>query len=169
MKEEKKPKTKPKNKAKPKTEKKKRGRKRKLDKKMIATIGELLEKGNYMNVVCNYVGISEATYYRWLDEGKTYKESEREIKDPDKLNLILLYETVQKATAKAEIGAVEGLLTHGDTQWQALAWFLERKYGQRWSLKQQIEHSGTLTNINKNIDLSSLSDEELEKELKKYE
>lgn len=143
-----------------------RGRKLKLNQEIIEKTVRLLSAGNYANTVCDYLGIGETTYYRWLQEGEKFSENKDRIKDKDKLLKIEFYESVKRANATAEIRAVSGILTAGEENWTALAWFLERKFSDRWSKKEKIEHSGRIDG-KQEISLSHLTDEQIKKELAK--
>ena len=56
---------------------------------------------------------------------------------------------VKKSQALAEVGAVAGILESGrNGNWQALAWFLERKFNDRWGRREFIKQEitdGTIT------------------------
>jgi hypothetical protein len=100
----------------------KRGRKSKLTPELIKQAAQLLSAGNYVNVVCQYLGIHESTWYKWLAEGE---ESPSGLKRE-------FCEAVKEASAGSEIRAITGILSAGKHSWQALAWFLERRYPDRW-------------------------------------
>ena len=100
-------------------------RKLKLTPKLIEDAAKLISEGNYDRTVINYLGIDPSTWYRWLQEGE---KAENGIKRD-------FYDTIKKASARSEVSAVKGILKAGKKQWQALAWYLERKYA-HWTLKQ---------------------------------
>ena len=133
------------------------GRKTKLTKELIAEAEKLLRAGNYACVVAEHLGIGETTWYAWIERGEKEKRGLfREFR-----------ESIKRAESTAEIGAVAGVLTAGrDGNWQALAWFLERKYPSRYGRRIVQEISGPgggpLEFEEKSPDLSILSDEELE-------
>jgi transposase len=118
------------------------GRKTKLTPQLIKNAERLLKGGNYVNTVCEYLGIGESTWYRWMEEGEQAQTGlKREF-----------WESIKKAEAEAEIRLITDLqkIADEDRSWQAIAWMLERKYPSRWGKKDrltaEIEHSGQITN-----------------------
>jgi hypothetical protein len=108
----------------------KAGRKLKLTPVFIKEAEKLLKAGNYANTVADYLNISESTWYEWLKLGE--KAQSGIYRD--------FWETIKKATAIAEVGAVSGILQAAqDGNWQAFAWFLERKFPNRWGRKDRNE------------------------------
>lgn len=112
----------------------------KLNNELIEKASDLISQGHYANVVCEYLGISEPTYYSYIKKGK---EDEAEGKDTIFLKFI---KSIKEAEAKAEMRHLQNILkTAQDGAWQASAWYLERKHKQRWSLKHEIEFQGEQT------------------------
>lgn len=103
-----------------------KGRKTKLTQQLIQQAAKLISEGNHDCTVVNYLGIDKSTWYKWMQEGETAESGLK--KD--------FFDTIKKAAAKSEVTAVKGILKAGKKQWQALAWYLERKFGERWALKQ---------------------------------
>lgn len=141
-------------------------KKTKLTDDMINNISKLLAAGNYITTVCEYLNIGQSTYFKWMSNGEKFVENKDKIKDTTKIQEIKLYEAVQKANASAEIRAVNEILT--DESWQSKAWYLERRFGDRWGRKEKIEHSGSIDG-KRDISLKHMSEEDLKKELEKYE
>jgi len=74
-------------------------------------------------VACQAVGIGETTFYEWLkDEGK-----------PDISDTI-----IEKAEATAIIRNLTIIQLAAQKNWQAAAWFLERKDYKNWGRREQI-------------------------------
>ena len=91
----------------------------------------------------------------WLQRGR---ESERR-------NIYSEFsEAVKKAEAAAELRAVSGIVAAGRRNWTAFAWYLERKYPDRWGrrdkIQQEISGPGGEP-VSVAVDLSVLTDEEL--------
>lgn len=114
------------------------GRKTKLTPALIKDAAKLLKGGNYVSTVCEFLGIGETTWYRWMKEGEVAKSGlKREF-----------WESIKKAEAEAEIRLITDLqkIAEADQKWQALAWMLERKYPDRWGRKDKVsadvQHSG---------------------------
>ena len=98
-----------------------------LTKDVADDLRDKLLRGLIEEQACNLVGISYSTYSNWLVSYPLFKEFIRRIK------------------AQVEYDALEHIkeAMEGGT-WPASAWFLERKYPQRYGkrdvLKQQIYH-----------------------------
>lgn len=108
------------------------GRKSKLTKKLISEAERLISAGNYANVTCQYLGIHVSTWCRWLQDaeaGATGLKQE-------------FYEAIKRAEATAEIRNVAIIQRAGQESWQASAWYLERKFHDRWGKKQSHEVTG---------------------------
>jgi|GEM_PF-1008511 len=124
---------------------------------ILNAIVESLGKGNGRVKTCKQVGISYETFTDWLDPKSPRFNSD-------------LSERIQKAegTGKIRIKEIcENVIMKAATDndkpiWQAAAWMLERKFPQEYGVKQNIDHTTKGESLNKKIDLSKLSDEELE-------
>lgn len=100
-----------------------------------------IASGSYCTVAALANGVDESTYFRWMKRGK---EAPR---DPDTDAPVIpederyceFYEAVKEAEAKAEVLAV-GRIQQAAAQgtWQASAWYLERKYPDRWGRKDHV-------------------------------
>jgi transposase len=110
------------------------GRKTKLTPEVHEKIVTALRAGNYQETAARYAGISEATFYRWLNESLAEGASKE---------LQQFREAVEKARADAEVRNVHLIQqAANDGTWQAAAWFLERSHHQRWGRKQSVELTG---------------------------
>ena len=114
------------------------GRKSKLTPEIQKTVCDNLRGGCYVLTACARAGISEATYYSWLQKGEEGKRPYLEF-----------LESVKKAEADAEALAVGTVLRVAfdpeRPNWQAAMTYLERRYPQRWGrrvVEAQVEHSG---------------------------
>ena len=131
------------------------GRRTKLTPELIEQAAKLISQGNYAQTVFQMLGIPESTWYGWLQRGR---ESERR-------NIYSEFsEAVKKAEAAAELRAVSGIVAAGRRNWTAFAWYLERKYPDRWGrrdkIQQEISGPGGEP-VSVAVDLSVLTDEEL--------
>ncbi|PTM58370.1 hypothetical protein [Desmospora activa] len=110
------------------------GRKSKLTPELIDKATKLIAAGNYVGTVCNYLGIGETTWYRWMSEGeKATRGRYREFRD-----------AIKRAESAAEMRAVNGIVQAGSKNWQALAWYLERKHPDRWGRREQMNLEGNI-------------------------
>lgn len=148
-------------------------------------IAKLIKAGNFACQSAQASGISEATFYRWMSKGRQGIEKYQEYLDqelaweemteeeqlanpnlkpneeeaPSELdrNFIYFHNAVKQAEAEAEAAAVLQIKTAASSgTWQAAAWFLERKFKERWARTEKIE--GT---VNHQIGIN-VSEEELE-------
>lgn len=98
----------------------------KLTPQVIADAEKYLKAGNYAITVISLLSISEKSWYRWLERGE--REKTGVYRD--------FYEAVKRGESVAEGGAVSEILRAGkEGNWQAFAWFLERKFPKRWGRK----------------------------------
>jgi DNA-binding XRE family transcriptional regulator len=131
--------------------------------------------------IAHNIGIAAKTLYEWKNKYGEICEAlkkGKEVADRQVENALFkraigyTYEEVTREsqydpkTEDYELGVTKVVTkeVHPDTTAQ-IFWLKNRK-PKAWRDKQDIEHSGSMTN--RNIDLSHMSDEEIEKELKKY-
>lgn len=96
-----------------------------------------IENGSSILGACGYVGISEKTYYNWIERAEEAKTRTKFVK---------FKEAVDKAKAKA-LHNFEQVITRASLEhWQAAAWMLERRhpnlYGKREKIEAEVEHKG---------------------------
>ncbi|MEP9408553.1 hypothetical protein ABKP09_19740 [Peribacillus frigoritolerans] len=134
------------------------GRKTKLTPELIGECYELLKEGHYAKTVYQYLGISEATWYRWLSEGELEEEGLRKE----------FRETVKKAEMEAEIRNLKFIQEAAITDWKAAMTYLERKFPDRWGRRERVDANVTHTGKDggpiqheQTINLDKLSNEEL--------
>jgi hypothetical protein len=123
----------------------------KLKPELIETIEKNISEGNYVNIVCQAVGIHKASYYSWYHKGENGRGIFKEFHD-----------AIDRATAKAEqtyIGVIRDAANKGT--WYAAAWWLERRFPERWGKREQVDVTSGGKPL-QTIDLTKLSDVELE-------
>ena len=104
------------------------GRKTKLTKELTDEIVKRIRAGNYIKVACQAVGISHTAYFDWIKKGEDGISPYAEF----------LY-AVKKAEAEAHVTYVAIIASQAPTQWQAAAWWLERKFPDKWAKREKIE------------------------------
>ena len=87
---------------------------------LVNELLKYIESGNYVETACKAVGLDEATYYRWLKSKSDFCEA------------------VKKAEAKAIARNLAIIQVAAKKNWQAAAWFLERKAYKDWGKKDLI-------------------------------
>lgn len=153
-------------------------RKPKLTQERQARIVEALELGMKIKDVCAVADITTETYFAWLKrgesgEGKIYSDFSDAVKKAvpvaktARINTILEaarggQEITEKRITSRKVGEnkVEiieqvAIVKQAPPQWQAMAWLLERQFPDDFGRRDRVE--------NLNIDLSLLSDEQLER------
>ncbi len=98
------------------------GRPTKLNAEVAEKICRLIRAGNFAETAACAAGIDRDTLRRWLKRGATEKRGPYR-------DLAL---SLDEAASVAEGRAVALIAKAGETQWQAAAWFLERKHPERW-------------------------------------
>lgn len=109
----------------------KTGRPGKYDPKTVKDITDAIGAGLTIAEACVYGDISEATYYEWQATKPEFSES------------------IQKAQVKAKMRRILRIEQAGrEGNWQADAWYLERKYpeefGRKLTLQISPEHAALL-------------------------
>lgn len=85
--------------------------------------------GAYLKQAAEHAGISYNTMRRWLIKAQGPDATEE---------LIAFAKEVEKANADAEVAAVAKIRQIGNEgNWQALAWWLERRHPERWAKTDQ--------------------------------
>lgn len=112
------------------------GRKTKLTKDIQEKLVSAIAHGNYHEVACFLVGIGSSTFYSWMKKGEE-ENSKRIYRD--------FVEAIKKAEAIAEAQRLQVISKASHENWQAAAWYLERRYPDRWGRrKHELEHKGEL-------------------------
>jgi len=126
-------------------------RKSKLTEELIPIIKSEISEGNYVSVVCQAHGINRTSFYDWKNRGEKGKSGI--YRD--------FYEAIEEATAKAEqkyVGVIKDAANSG--VWTAAAWWLERRYPDRWGKREKVDVTSGGKQIN-TLDLKNLSNDEL--------
>ena len=109
--------------------KNKGGRKSKLNPEVQDRIVSAIRAGNFAHVAAGYAGISESTFYRWMQSGQQGKNDQ----------LRAFWEEVKDAEYEAEVRAVAMVQKHMADNWQAAMTYLERKFPERWGRRDRIQ------------------------------
>lgn len=107
--------------------------KSKLTKELIEKAVKIVERGNYYKVAIDVLGISEHTWYEWMRKGEV---------DTNKgVNSLMaqFFQSIKKAEATAidrNLSIIQKAAMEGN--WQASAWYLERKYPEQWGKRDNV-------------------------------
>lgn len=135
------------------------GRKLKLTPELIKEAENLIKLGNYTEVVCQYLGIHRSTWYKWMQEGENANSGLKKE----------FFDTIKSAEAHAEIRNIKNIQTSAsEGNWHASAWYLERKFPDRWGRKEKLQadlqhtgKDGESIEIENKINLDNLTEQEL--------
>jgi len=88
---------------------------------------EAIEGGNYATTAAEAAGIGKSTHYEWMEKGEQGIEPYAEYAD-----------AIKKAEAIAEQNAVKVIKEASRDNWTAGAWYLERKFPDKWGRKDKL-------------------------------
>ena len=98
----------------------------KLNEKLLEEAIGLIANGATNKDVCNYIGVAESTFYRWLKEPRTDLERK-------------LGEELKRAESRRRMWCLKKIYAAADSgSWQAAAWYLERRYPNEYARTQRI-------------------------------
>lgn len=106
----------------------------KYDEEKVREIVSYVEAGSFDHVAARAAGIATSTFYAWKKEKPEFSEA------------------LKAATAKAEARNAARINEAAKKQWQAAAWYLERKHNDRWGLQQKLKLTG---HVGGGLDLSA--------------
>jgi hypothetical protein len=108
----------------------------KLTDKVCDDIVTHIKAGNYPATAAGMAGIGESTFYQWKKWGRERKSGK----------FVEFLEKIKKAENFGEALRVKIILESAIDKgnWQAAAWYLERRYPDRWGRRNRVEmeHSG---------------------------
>ena len=105
------------------------GRNPKLTPEVQEKIVAAIRSGNYANVSAEYAGISERTFYNWLQWGREREE------EP----YLQFMQAVKRAEREAEVRAVAIIQRLMVDNWQAAMTYLERKHPDCWGRRDRLK------------------------------
>ncbi len=88
---------------------------------MVQDIEKGLKSGLSKKSVCDLVGITEESFYRWVKEKNEFSKRIKESVSTGKQDLL------------------DKIAEHGEKSWQALAWLLERCHPDEFAMKTKID------------------------------
>lgn len=107
------------------------GRTTKCTPEVIKACADAIAEGASIEGACLLSGISVSTYYNWRARGEEGEEP-----------FTAFLEAVKGSETVIESRLVEMILDVVPDKWQAGAWFLERRFPERWGRRTMHEHSG---------------------------
>lgn len=124
---------------------KKPGRPTLLNEQRKEAILTMLRAGSYIDDACRAVGISDATFYNWINRGRAQQDrvtAGLEIEENER-PFLEFFEAVREADAEGIVSHVMNIDNAAKNgTWQASAWILERKQPKKWGRFDRTEISG---------------------------
>ena len=99
---------------------------------LTAQLSHHVAAGNFASTACALVGVSEHSFYNWLNRG------ERELLEGEDSPYTRFFQSIKKAAAMAEADHLQKGL-QGKMGWQAHFTFLERRYPSRWGHQMKLD------------------------------
>jgi len=119
---------------------KKRGRRSlMLNEEKVSKFLEYIEAGNDFDISADASGIARSTLYNWLSIARGVEDKMKSGFSPNPLEHKFLdfLEKYKRARVAIEIKSVAAIAESVEKgSWRAAAWFLERRYPERWSDKK---------------------------------
>ncbi|MDR6862177.1 hypothetical protein J2X64_000558 [Phycicoccus sp. 3266] len=121
-----------------------RGRPSKLTPERADRIVELIGSGVYGAVAARASGISGSTYRAWMARGRdASRDAEGRALEEADAPYAAFHDAVRTTQAQAEAETAAGVYTAGQGSWKAAAWWLERRYPERWGRKDRLRQEVT--------------------------
>lgn len=95
-------------------------------------IVQVVRGGGYLKTAAQFAGVHRETIRRWRKKGET--DLQRSNESP----YAAFARALARAEAQAEATRVRRILAAGENDWRANAWFLERRYPQRWGAHPKV-------------------------------
>lgn len=109
------------------------GRPTKLTPERAKIIADAIAAGNYYETACALAGVDYTTVRKWIQKGEKAQKGA----------LFEFVKAVKKAEAFAEAERIKRIREAAkEGNWQADAWWLERRFPERWGRKERQEISG---------------------------
>jgi transposase-like protein len=138
------------NKSKKRKSKKKQGRPSKLTPELQAEIIYLLKIGNFVETLCNFVGINKSTYYDWMKKGEESTHPRNKYK--------IFQEAVVQVMAQSEAMNVAIITKLSKYDWRAAAWILSRRHPDKWGKKKYEDFDLDINELDENHVITSKED-----------
>jgi hypothetical protein len=122
------------------------GRPTKLTAPVQETICGALRRGCYYETASALAGISVRTLRNWLRAGARAIDDEAHgrVLDPQERLLADFVVACQQAEAAMENDALGEICRHGEKEWTAHAWRLERRWPDRYGRRDRVNHDHEL-------------------------
>ena len=92
----------------------------------IDKIIQAVRAGNYFDAASAYARVPRRTFYDWMTRGRQHIIDEKDTLERS------LVERIDEAAGQAETRHVALIAQAAEKTWQAAAWWLERRFPQKW-------------------------------------
>ena len=122
------------------------GRKIKLTPDLIKEFEKKLSVGAYAKYVAMSEGITERTYYLWLERGaRAEKLWEINKKIPESEVLFFqFFQSVRQSEATAQVTLTAMVFSQAAQDWKAAMELMARKWPEQWAKKEFVDFKGTM-------------------------
>jgi transposase len=112
------------------------------------TILDYIRIGTPVRIAVTSAGVSEQTFYSWINRGVAERERMKMIKgaknNPSEVIFLKFLESVERAKAEAITKKIAVIAKSGnDGDWRAAAWWLERQMPEEFGKTDRVEIGGT--------------------------
>lgn len=107
------------------------GRPSKLTDEVAQNFLAAIAHGSYIETACNVAGVARDTFYGWMERAREAQDKGGKLNATER-RLVEFSDNVKKILAKAELRDLRMIGNAAESQWQAAAWRLERRYPDRW-------------------------------------
>lgn len=134
--------------------------KSKLTEELCDKICKDIQQGGTLKYAAMHNGITEQTFYNWMKRGQESKTQTGKFFE--------FFESVKRAQEDGKTRLISKIEMHGERNWQALAWLLERMYPDEFGRTQRVDMRADVKSENKttvkgggvDLDVKSLTAEE---------
>ncbi|HXM86142.1 MAG TPA: hypothetical protein VN889_00775 [Solirubrobacteraceae bacterium] len=119
------------------------GRPTKFTPEVAAKIIQAAQAGVYPAVAAAFAGVSTSTLDGWLHEAAADIDAGRETP------LSVFSEEIVRIVAQTEVAALARIRAAMAEDWRAAAWFIERRFPERWSKRdtRHVEHGAVADGV----------------------
>jgi len=136
----------------------KRGRKTLLTPEKIKIINQLLKKGMSNRDCCNFLNVSEVSFYSWIKQARDIEEKVNNSNYlPNKKQELLLKFLYTLKKSQVEFKEFHLDKITNAKEWQSSSWLLANKFPDEFSLNRHTENGGV-----KNQTINIISSEKLD-------
>lgn len=122
------------------------GRPTKLTVEIIVKVRTLLPVCMYIETLADSLEIHRQTFYNWYNRGeleaRRLDKAGEDVPHEREALYLDFFRAVKKGIADGEMAAAARIHAASQTAWQAAAWFLERRFPEKWGARHRLEHTG---------------------------